>query len=523
MAYRDVTLTLVLTLSSLAVALLIVLTLGSIGAHMLFVRPIGRLAAAARMLGAGDYATRSGLATTPGEIGELGGAFDAMAERLQARQQALLRMEASLRQSEATFRALTETMCSGVIVHRGKILYANHHAETLTGYSRAELLAMSVDAIVHPQMQEQLSASVFDFDGEPAVLATFIDITDRRRAEESLRSAHEGLERLVEQRTAQLKGATLALEQDVERRRTIEAELITRNDELTALNKRLADAQGQLVQSEKLASIGQLAAGVAHEINNPIGYVYSNLTSLEHYVHDALALIAQYESVEALIDDAATVAALQARKDSIDLAFLREDLPHLLAESHEGISRVRKIVQDLKDFSRVDHTHERELVDLHRCLDSTLNVVSFKLKYKADVVKDYGTLPEIDCVPSQLNQVFMNLLVNAAQAIEGPRGTITIRTRATDDAVIVSVEDTGKGIKREHLTRIFDPFFTTKPVGKGTGLGLSLVYAIIEQHGGRIDVDSTLGKGTVFGLTLPVRNASADEAVADEAAATIDA
>jgi PAS domain S-box-containing protein len=268
----------------------------------------------------------------------------------------------------------------------------------------------------------------------------------------------------------------------------------------------LQEAQGQLLQSEKMASIGQLAAGVAHEINNPIGYVYSNLGSLEKYIHDLFSVLDLFETAEGEFPpNSASLSRIRAYKDTLDLPFLKEDIPSLMAESKEGIVRVKKIVQDLKDFSHVDEA-EWQWSNVHHGLDSTLNIVWNELKYKAEVIKEYGELPEIECIPSQLNQVFMNLLVNAGHAIES-RGTITIRTGQEGDQVWVEIADTGKGIDAANLKRIFEPFFTTKPVGKGTGLGLSLSYGIVTNHHGLIQVESTPGVGTTFRVWLPVKQA----------------
>ena len=183
-------------------------------------------------------------------------------------------------------------------------------------------------------------------------------------------------------------------------------------------------------------------------------------------------------------------------------AFLKEDVVNLIHETCDVVSRVKKIVQDLKDFSRVDISPEWQLADLHQGLDSTLNVVNHEIKYKAEVVKEYGELPAVECLPSQLNQVFMNMLVNAVHAI-AERGTITLCTGTAGDEVWVEIADTGSGIAPENMKRIFDPFFTTKPVGTGTGLSLS--YGIVQKHQGRIEVKSELGKGTVFRIALPIR------------------
>ena len=255
-----------------------------------------------------------------------------------------------------------------------------------------------------------------------------------------------------------------------------------------------------------MASIGQLAAGVAHEINNPIGYVNSNLGSLQKYVEALLRLIAAYEKYEADLSQE-HAESLQTLKNEIDLAYLREDINELMTESLGGLQRVKRIVQDLKDFSHVSET-EMHWSNVTQGLESTLNVVWNELKYKAEVIRDYGDIPEIECIPSQLNQVFMNLLVNAAQAISD-HGLITLRTRREGDYIRIEISDTGSGIPPEIVKRIFDPFFTTKPVGTGTGLGLSITHGIIRKHGGRIEVESEQEKGTTFRLILPISQKTA--------------
>lgn len=291
--------------------------------------------------------------------------------------------------------------------------------------------------------------------------------------------------------------------------RAIVGELIKTNRDLKEVNSKLSDAQSKLIQSEKLASIGQLAAGVAHEINNPIGFIFSNFGTLEQYLEDLFQMLDAYEQAEASVSDGAALARIRSLKADLDIDYLKEDIPNLMSESRDGIQRVRKIVQDLKDFSRVDARQEWESVDLHAGIDSTLNIVNNEIKYKADVVKHYGALPEVQCLPSELNQVFMNLLVNAAHAITAERGTITISTGVEGRNVWVEVADTGAGIAQENLQRIFDPFFTTKPVGKGTGLGLSLSYGIVQKHSGRMEVHSELGVGTRFRVTLPIQHEEA--------------
>jgi len=226
-------------------------------------------------------------------------------------------------------------------------------------------------------------------------------------------------------------------------------------------------------------------------------------------VEDLLALVATYEKAEPALTDTGQLRQIEAFKHKIDLEFLKTDVLDLLDESHEGASRVKKIVQDLKDFSHAGGDDDWQWANLHTGLESTLNIVNNEIKYKASVIKEFGDIPEVWCLPHQLNQVFMNLLVNAAHAIEN-EGTVTVRTGAENDHIWVEVSDTGKGIAPEHLSKIFDPFFTTKPVGKGTGLGLSVSYNIIKKHNGEIRLDSRVGEGTTFRIVLPKQ----DETVA---------
>ncbi|MGE5470637.1 MAG: ATP-binding protein [Bacteroidota bacterium] len=308
---------------------------------------------------------------------------------------------------------------------------------------------------------------------------------------------------------SQVRERTRELEAAVHENERINRALQREKAEQRALIAKLEEAHSQLLQSEKLASIGQLAAGVAHEINNPIGFVNSNLGSLKNYVNQLLGLIDNMSaSLEPLLADQPAVrASLEELCRVADLEFLREDICSLITESIDGTARVRRIVQDLRDFSRTGDI-SLEWVDLHAGLESTLNVVANEIKYKAEVVREYGDLPDVECRPSQINQVFMNLLVNAAQAIP-ERGRITLRSGCAGEAVWVAVSDTGSGIAPDILARIFDPFFTTKPVGKGTGLGLSVSYGIIEKHGGRIEVASQPGQGTTFTIWLPVRQPEA--------------
>lgn len=277
------------------------------------------------------------------------------------------------------------------------------------------------------------------------------------------------------------------------------------NQELRAVNDGLRSARDQMQQADRLASIGQLAAGVAHEINNPIGYVLSNFVTLGNYLKCLFEMLEAYEQAEPGLADSAMAIKLARLRARIELDYLKQDIPMLMEESKEGLARVRKIVQDLKDFSRVDTRQEWVWASLHQGIDSTLNIVANEIKYRAEVRREYGNLPDIECLPSELNQVFLNLLVNAAHAVGPERGLIVVRSGGATDKVWIEVEDNGAGIAPEHLARVFDPFFTTKPVGRGTGLGLSLAYGIVQKHHGRIDVRSEPGRGSCFRVTLPVR------------------
>jgi len=305
----------------------------------------------------------------------------------------------------------------------------------------------------------------------------------------------EQLERTVQERTRDLEAANTALHAEIRERKQLEA---------------------QLVQTEKMSALGQLVAGIAHEINNPVGFVMSNLGTLQRYTESLLRLIDAYKAAEPGLASPAVSADLAAQRKAVDLDYLAEDIPVLLRESLDGTVRIRQIVQDLKDFSRAESTQDWTDADLHQGIDSTINIAAAEIKYTADVVKDYSPLPLVQCLPAQINQVVMNLVVNAAHAMGPKRGTLTIRTGAGDAEAWFEVADTGKGIPSHMLHRIFDPFFTTKPVGQGTGLGLSISYGIVKRHHGRIDVRSEIDQGTTFRVTLPIRQPQ--EAATPEAA-----
>jgi signal transduction histidine kinase len=275
-----------------------------------------------------------------------------------------------------------------------------------------------------------------------------------------------------------------------------------KNKELNKLLTDLREAQQQLIMSEKMASLGQLTAGVAHEINNPINFVSANIKPLKEDLADILECIGQYEKVinENNLED--MFSEVQQFKNNKDLTFSMQEVNELLKGIEEGASRTTEIVKGLRNFSRLDQNVIKK-ADMNEGIESTLTLLHSVYKDKITIEKDYGDIPEIECLPGQINQVLMNILSNAIQAIPD-KGEIFIKTREEKDVVIISIRDTGSGISDEIKHKIFDPFFTTKEVGKGTGLGLSISYGIIERHNGKIEVNSEIGKGTQFIISLPV-------------------
>lgn len=289
----------------------------------------------------------------------------------------------------------------------------------------------------------------------------------------------------------------------------MEREVRAGADQLAQAYRKLKASQAQLVQSEKMASLGQMVAGVAHEINTPLGYVSNNVEIMREFGSQVRELVQSSAAVvEALlnpdgndIEVAGRLAAFEDLRSLVDPEVLFADMDTLLSDTAFGLSQIGELVTGLKNFSRLDQAFT-DNVSVNDCVNSALVIARNAIKSKVEVVRQLGDVPAVSCAPSQINQVLLNLFTNAAHAMEG-KGRLFIRTWADASRVFVSVQDTGKGIPPDHLKKIFDPFFTTKPVGEGTGLGLSICWQIIQQHGGRIQVASEPGKGTRFVITLP--------------------
>jgi PAS domain S-box-containing protein len=464
------------------------------------------------------------------------------------------------------------TFLAGIVDHasesviatdqNGKIIYVNPATEKMYEYTKEELVGKELETInaelyrdrIHKEIYEgalygevwqgellnrrkdgrvfYTSTSVSKMVDKNGIFIALVwfqrDNTQRKRyQEEMIRIEKEKAEtlRILHENESAINKSLSKTKRELLKKNL---ELEKRTFELEAEKKRLKEAyaqlnqmQTQLVQSEKLASLGQLAAGVAHEMNNPIGFVNSNLGTLDEYVKDIKKLLEKYEKVEEIIkvenpaisgvenltqsgkdkSKEKLFQEIDELKEQMDLDFILRDFEKIISESQDGTQRVKSIVENLRDFSHVGKG-KFESTDINKGIESTLNIVWNELKYKAEVIKEYGEIPPVECLPQQLNQVFMNLLINAAQAI-ATHGQIKVKTYRKDEEIIVEISDTGVGIPKENISRIFEPFFTTKGVGKGTGLGLSVAYGIIQKHNGRIEVESEVNKGTTFRVILP--------------------
>jgi signal transduction histidine kinase len=334
----------------------------------------------------------------------------------------------------------------------------------------------------HYVFLEVLFKNMLHDDAVRGVVMNSRDITDRKESERILKEYNETLEKEVARQTRSLT---------------------RKNKELEKTLANLQSAQLQLVESEKMASLGQLTAGIAHEINNPINFVSANVGPLKTDFAELSDLLNRYQALHQSAHLQEDLQQVRLYGEELDITYLQGEVEALLSGIEEGASRTKEIVLGLRNFSRLDEM-DLKTVNIHEGLDSTLMLLRSKLRNGINVVKEYGDLPEIECYPGKLNQVFMNILSNAIGAIPG-EGTITIRTWAEEERVHISIRDTGTGMIEKVKRRIFEPFFTTKEVGEGTGLGLPISYGIVQKHNGHIEVNSAPGKGSEFIITLPIR------------------
>ncbi len=434
---------------------------------------------------------------------------------LTASQERLVEEAEKARQNERFFKTLITNLPQKVVLKdkNSKILYCNEkYAESL-----------------HRTVEEVIGRTECDF--YPRIVANRHMASDRTVIDENktldgiLRRhvhGHDTFTRVlktpVHGEGGRVEGVLCVFEDFTERIRN-EERLTAANAELEKTNRRVRETQAYLIQSEKMASIGQLAAGIAHEINNPMAYVVGNSHSLAEYVDSMTKMMGVYhEHVMHMASNGNPSCAEQAERilamrNELDIDHICSDVHDLLADSQEGMGRVLRIVQNLRTFSRIDQADEVSPFDLNAGIKSTVAIANYELKDKAQVTTELGEIPEIYCHSGQINQVILNMLVNAAQAIasqgRGEMGTIVIRTRLEGDNVVCTIADDGPGIAPENLTRIFDPFFTTKPVGQGTGLGLHISYDIIvRRHRGQLRVESEPGKGATFTIKIPIDGTS---------------
>ena len=412
---------------------------------------------------------------------------------------------------EMMFKTLTNAAKSAILSvnENGDIEYCNPETTELFNYDQTELLGRKFSVLMHDIEITTDENGKFEFDEKLCEVknAEFLGISKEGRkipiefnisAYEILNTKHYVI---IIQNISERKKA----EQE---RKIYQRTLEKKNEELQEALISLKQMQNQLVQSEKMASLGALVAGIAHEINNPLAFVSSNLNRFKEYFEDLITLIERWKELGSTLESnhqyEDTLNRLSAFEKEIDLEFILTDCQELLHHNFEGIDRIKKIVMQLRGFSHVSEDHAVD-ADINKAIEETLTIVWNELKYKVNVIKKYGDIPKVQCHIGEIKQIFINLFVNAAHAIE-ERGDITIKTFIDGEYVIIQISDTGKGMSPEVKSKIFDPFFTTKPVGKGTGLGLWICMSIIQKHNGNIEVESQEGRGSTFTISLPIES-----------------
>jgi len=489
--------------------------------------PITKLKDAAAEIGAGNFDTNIEIKSND-EIGQLGASFKKMAEDVRKTARSIHKLnkeitgrklaEEALHESELIFKTIFENAGGAIFIvdnKTGKILKCNSKAEQLLGRPRIEVIGMHQSELFpkdEEKCKERFAAAahiqerlVVDYEGE-------VQHKDGRRTPVWID---------VQRIRIGSKNLSVGLFIDIAERKKSEEATKLAYKKVEEANIELKQVQSQMVQSEKLASIGELAAGVAHEMNNPVGFVASNFETLENYIKKIQSLLETYDELVKQIETSEKTELLNKAhdldqcRDDMKIDFILGDIQGLLDDSREGLDRVTNIIQNLRDFSRIDQPGSLDEYNLNDGIESTLVVARNEIKYDTDIKTDLGELPHISCNSGQINQVFLNILVNAAQAIKSQerddKGTITVRTYASDDEVVCEISDNGPGIPPDKLPKVFDPFFTTKPPGKGTGLGLSVSYDIIvNKHNGKLLTESTVGEGAKFTIKLPFKTKIAD-------------
>ncbi len=430
-----------------------------------------------------------------------------------------IKNEKELKESAYQFRMVIDSVRDGITFSdaRGYFFVYNERMKEITGYTMEEANAggdfatlLYPDAAARNKALERLSALAdgslhevettiqtksglkktlivstkkMKYQGADTYLSTYSDITEQQKVASALQKANKDLlvgERALKNMLYDLKKA---------------------HDEIK-------NAQSQLLQSERLAAIGQLAAGIAHEINNPMGFISSNLETLGQYISGYSQLLRATDILKKAVEEKnieranAIIGEINSLEKKINLDFITSDIDNLIRESQSGIERIKKIILDLKTFSR-QGKEAMEIVNIEEILEGIINIVWNEIKYKAELKKEYAGVPPLRCSPQKLGQVFINILINAAHAMKD-KGVITVRTYLKGNNACIEFNDTGCGISKENMKKIFDPFFTTKPAGQGTGLGLSISYDIIKQHGGQIIATSEVNKGSQFTIILPL-------------------
>lgn len=472
------------------------------------------------------------------EMNEVVISFETMLETLKREKEDGKSAHEALARGEARLRAIVDNTTSVIFMKdtEGRYLMANRQFEVLFHTGGAEVIGKT-DFEIFPESEaiefvandrrvlqagrglEFEETAMFDdgphtylsvkfplSDGNGriyAVCGIATDITERKSAEDNIIRLHEKLAGNLRQ----LEAANIILQHEIAEREKVESDLRENRARLDDVNRRLQENHMQLIQSEKMAGLGQLAAGIAHEVNNPLGYVISNLSTFSTYVEGIKDVLKGYDDLAGTARDlgvdelAPPLKNVGERMDRCNLAYILGDISALVSETKEGADRVKDIVQRLKVFARADDAN-MESFNVNDSLDMALKLVWSEIKYKCRVTKNLGPVPTIRGYPGQLCQVFMNLILNASQAIH-ENGDIFVESGTQGNGVRVLIRDNGCGIKPEHLPMIFTPFFTTKPQGKGTGLGMSISYGIIKKHKGEISVASEVNQGTTFTIFLP--------------------